>query len=103
MNDRIVRALRALATDANDVRTRVAIAAEILSKIHPSEMTDNQREMITRVVSQAQRYPALKDQKGEVIRTSFEETARRGQRKKARETAILIWNLYQESQWASES
>lgn len=95
MNDRILLAVRHLATDESDVRRRVAIAAATLSRIGSLELNGNELRLRDEIVQEAQRYPAIRDANGNVSVTAFDETARRSTRKSAQKIAFKIWDLYQ--------
>lgn len=94
MNDRISLAVRILATDENDVRKRVAIAASTLARTNHIELQAAEYDIVAEIVKEAQRFPAKRDANGDVTATAFEETAQRGTRKSAHKIAVKIWDLY---------
>lgn len=97
MNDRIVLAVRHLATDESDVRKRVAIAASTLDRIHNKELHPECFALVDEIVKEAQRYPAIRDTQGNVIVSAFNETARRSTKKFAKKISLQIWALYHDA------
>lgn len=92
-NDRIKNAKRSLATLEGDVRHRVSVAAKILSKILPMELSVDDFKKITEIVNSATRFNPMRDALGNIIRDSFEETAKRSKNRTAAEIAKKIYDL----------
>lgn len=93
MNDRIYLAKRALATLEGDARSRVAIAARMLSIIQASELQINQFERIKNIISDATKFPEVRDSTGNVLSDKFEQTAKNTKNKTAVTTAKKIFDL----------
>lgn len=93
--DRVKAAVRALATGEADVRWRVARACQILQRLQSSEMSDDIRDELQAVLTDAQRFPAAYDQDGNVLKSRFEETARRSRKASAKKLAERLYSLIQ--------
>lgn len=52
-NTRLFQAVQALATGEGDARKRVSIACQIIEKMHPDELSPDQRSRIQRVLADA--------------------------------------------------
>jgi hypothetical protein len=76
MIDRIKLAVRTLAMDPNDIRYRVATAAQIISVIRPDELNERQKRAVHKILESAQRFPEVRDTQGNVISSRFDETAK---------------------------
>ncbi len=84
----------ALATGELDARGRLRIACEIVSKMHPSELTVQQQKILDEILSEAQRYPAIRNNSGDVIEDAFTQTAKRTQNKTAAKLAKKLFDLH---------
>jgi len=95
-NDRLWHAAIALATGELDARGRLRIACEIVSKIHPSELSSEQQKTLAAILGEAQRFPAIRDNSGHVVEDAFMQTAKRATNKTAAKLAEKLFALHME-------
>lgn len=96
-NDRLWRAVRALATAEGDVRHRVATACEILEAMHKSELTSDLRDRLDRVLEQAgKKGPLVNIGSGEVIKGKYKNTITGKHNRTYKKLAEEIFRIYEE-------
>jgi hypothetical protein len=95
-NDRLYQAAVALVTGEKDARDRVRIACEIVSNIHPNELSTKQLKELNEILDVAKRFPALFNPRGEVVENALLQTTKRGKNQKASQLAFRLFRLHEE-------
>ena len=95
-NTRLFEAANALVTGEKDVRHRVALACQILNKMHPSELDLDLRARLNDVLNKAGRRGPLLAADRRVIRDRFDETIVHSRNSTYAKYARDIFEIYQE-------
>jgi hypothetical protein len=93
-NERLYNAIKALVTGGGDARERVVMACQILQSIRQIELQGELWLRLQKILNNAKRGGAMKNQDGEVIRDAFTCTAQGKRNSTYTKIAENIYRLY---------